>query len=54
MNTKEKRLKHEQDYIAFLENRLRSPNYKRKVSPAEYEMTEKKLKKAKLVLKILK
>ena len=50
--TKNKRLKHEQDYILFLENRLRSPNFKRKATPKEYELTEQKLKKAKLVLKI--
>jgi hypothetical protein len=54
MNTKEKRLKHEQDYITFLENRLRSKHYKAKASPEEYARTEQKLKKARLVLKILK
>lgn len=54
MNSKEKRKQHEENYIAFLENRLRSSNYKKNVSPEEYEETEKKLKKAKLVLRILK
>lgn len=53
MNTNEKRIKHEQEYIAFLERRLNSSNYKKNVSPEEYEATEKKLKKAKLVLKVL-
>ena len=53
MNPKEKRVKHEQDYIKFLENRLRSQNFKNNVSLEEYEATEKKLKKAKLVLRIL-
>jgi hypothetical protein len=54
MNTKEKRLKHEQDYIAFLEKRLKSNHYKSNVSPEEYAKTEQKLKKARLVFKILK
>lgn len=53
MNTNEKRIKHEEDYIKFLENRLRSSNFKKNVSPEEYEATEKKLKKAKLVLRML-
>jgi hypothetical protein len=53
MNANEKKIKHEQDYIQFLENRLRSNNYKKNVSPEEYEETEKKLKKAKLVLRML-
>jgi len=54
MTPKEKKIKHEQDYIKFLENRLKSNNYKKNVSPEEYEETEKKFKKAKLILKILK
>ena len=41
------------DYIKFLERRLASSNYKKNVSPEEYEKTEAKLKKAKLVLKVL-
>ena len=47
------RLEHEKDYVAFLERRLASKHYKASVSPAEYEATEKKLKKAKLVLRML-
>ena len=49
----QKRIKQEEDYIKFLENRLRSNNYKKTVSPEEYEKTEQKLKKAKLVLRML-
>jgi len=54
MNTKEKRIKQEEDYIAFLEKRLNSENYKKNGSEDEYIKTEQKLKKARLVLKILK
>jgi len=53
MTTNEKRIKHEEDYIKFLENRLRSANFKKNVSQEEYEKTEQKLKKAKLVLRVL-
>lgn len=53
MNANEKRIKHEEDYIKFLENRLRIANFKKNVSLEEYEATEKKLKKAKLVLRML-
>lgn len=48
-----KRIQHELDYINFLEKRLASANFKRKSTPEEYEVTEKKLKKAKLILKVL-
>jgi len=54
MNTKQQRLKHEQDYVAFLEKRLKSKHYKEHTSPEEYAKTEQKLKKARLVIKILK
>lgn len=53
MNTKEKRIKQEKDYITFLEKRLNSQNYKNNVSEDEYTKTAEKLKKARLVLKIL-
>jgi len=53
MSTNEKRIKQETDYIQFLERRLASANFKKNVSPEEYEKTEKKLKKAKLVLRVL-
>jgi len=53
MNSKEKRIQHELDYIKFLETRLSSANYKRKATPEEIEETKNKLKKARLVLKIL-
>jgi hypothetical protein len=48
-----KRIKQEENYIEFLERRLASSNYKKNVSPEEYENTERKLKKAKLVLRVL-
>jgi len=53
MNDKEKRIKHEEDYIAFLEKRLASQNYQQNCSSEVYK-TEQKLKKERLVLKILK
>jgi hypothetical protein len=53
MKNNQSRIKHEEDYIKFLENRLRSSNFKKNVSPEEYEKTEQKLKKAKLVLRML-
>jgi len=54
MNEKEKRLKHEENYILFLQTRLNSKNYKKNVSPEEFTKTEAKLKKAKLIFKMLK
>ena len=53
MNANQKRLKHEQDYIEFLERRVKSANYKKNVSPEEYAATEAKLKKARLVARVL-
>jgi len=53
MNNNKQRLQHELNWIKFLEQRLASANYKKKVSPEEYEATEKKLKKARLVLRVL-
>jgi hypothetical protein len=50
----DKRIQHELNYIAFLEKRLASSNYKKNVSKEEYEETEAKLKKAKFILKVLK
>lgn len=47
------KLEQHKDYIKFLERRLASSNFKKNVSQEEYEKTEAKLKKAKLVLKIL-
>ena len=48
-----KRVKQEEDYIAFLEKRLASKNFKANVSNEEFDKTAEKLKKARLVLKIL-
>ena len=53
MSDQQKRIKHEEEYIAFLEKRLKSENFKKNVSKEEYTKTQEKLKKARLVLKIL-
>ena len=47
------KLQHEKDYVAFLERRLKGAHFKASVSPEEFEKTEAKLKKARLVLKVL-
>lgn len=54
MKTKTERIAHEEKYILFLETRLKSANFKANVSEDEFSKTQEKLKKAKLVLKILK
>lgn len=54
MAESQKRIKQEEEYIAFLEKRLASKNFKANVSNEEFENTAGKLKKAKLILKILK
>lgn len=54
MNSKEQRKKHEQNYITFLEKRLGSKNFKANSSLEEIEKTEKKLRKARLIFKMLK
>jgi len=53
MKTVKDKLKHEEEYVAFLERRLKSQNFLKNSKPEEVEKTEKKLKKAKLVLKLL-
>lgn len=45
---------HQEDYIKFLERRLKSKHFKANVSPEEYKRTETKLKNARLVLKVVK
>lgn len=45
--------KQRQDYIAFLEKRINSKNYKNNVSAAEFEKTKEKLDKERLKLKLL-
>lgn len=40
-------------YVAFLEKRLASKNYKANVSKEEYDKTKEKLDKARLRLKLL-
>ncbi len=52
--TKAQELKQTQDYIAFLEKRLASKNFKANVSAEEYQKTKDKLDKARFRLKILK
>jgi hypothetical protein len=47
------RLQQEKDYVEFLERRLKSANFKKNVSPEEFDKTAQKLKKAKLVLRVL-
>lgn len=49
---RDKRAETEQ-YVAFLEKRLASKNYRANVSDEEYQATKKKLDKARLVLKML-
>lgn len=53
MNDRE-RIKHEEEYVAFLRKRLDSEHFKANVSAEEYEETQKKYDKAKFVLKTLK
>ena len=51
---KKERIAQEEQYIAFLEKRLASENYKANVEPEEFAKTQEKLKKAKFLLKTLK
>jgi hypothetical protein len=53
MKSIQDKIKHEEKYIIFLETRLRSLNFKKNSTPEEFEKTEGKLKKSKLVLKML-
>ena len=53
MTTTKTTIKHEQDYIAFLEKRLKSKNFKNNVSKEEYDKTKLKLDKVRLKLKLL-
>ena len=54
MTTQQNKIKHEQDYVEFLERRVKSANFKKNVSPEEYAVTEAKLKKARFVMRVLK
>jgi hypothetical protein len=54
MKTNKDRIAHEEKYIVFLEKKLNSVNFKKNVSAEEFAATQEKLKKAKLVLKVLK
>ena len=53
MKPNQRRVDHEKEYVEFLTRRLKSANFKKNVSPEEFDKTEKKLKKAKLVLRML-
>ena len=48
------RIKHEENYIKFLERRLASKNFQKNITPEEIENTKCKLKKARLVFRMLK
>lgn len=53
MKKKQKsKLEQHNDYIAFLEKRVNSENFKNNVSKEEYDKNVAKLKKAKLLLKM--
>jgi hypothetical protein len=51
--SKTDQLKHEKEYLEFLEKRLNSVNYKKNVASEEYEKTQEKYKKAKFKLRLL-
>lgn len=53
MKNKPPTLKQRKEYIAFLEKRLNSENYKNNVSQEEYKKTKSKLDKEKLLVKLL-
>ncbi len=52
-NNKKSEIEQEEGYIAFLEKRLASENYKANATPEEVEETKEKLKKAKLKLRFM-
>ena len=53
MKKKQKsKLEQHNDYIAFLEKRVNSENFKNNASKEEYDKAVAKLKKAKLLLKM--
>lgn len=45
---------HEENYVAFLQKRLNSENFKANSSQEEYDQAQKKYDKAKFILKTLK
>ena len=51
--SKQDQITHEQEYVQFLEKRLASPHFRDNSPKTVVDMTEKKLKKARLVLKLL-
>ena len=53
MKSNQDRIKHETEYVTFLEKRLASKNFHNNSTVEEIETTKVKLKKAKLVLRML-
>ena len=53
-DSKERMIKHSEEYIEFLQKRLASENYKASVTEEVYNKTKAKLNKEKLILKFLK
>lgn len=53
MANKPPTLQQRKDYIAFLEKRINSKNYKNNVSAIEFQKTKEKLAKEKLLIKLL-
>lgn len=55
MKKKQKKdpIKQEEEYVAFLKQRLESENYRRNVAEEEYQKTQVKYEKAKFKLKLL-
>jgi len=51
--SKQQESRHEEDYIAFLEKRLASKNFRANESEETVKKTEEKLKKARLKLRLL-
>ena len=51
--SKQQQILHEKKYLAFLEKRLASKNFRSNESVEEIQKTEDKLKKAKLKLRLL-
>lgn len=51
--TKQEKIEHEKQYVAFLQKRLNSENYKANVTAEEYDATKIKYDKAKFLLKLL-
>jgi len=51
--SKQQQIRHEEEYVAFLEKRLASKNFQSNESAEVIAKTQEKLKKAKLKLRLL-